>query len=131
LGICYLQLSMFPFAKKNLETAIDIAPDNASAYYYYCLATIAGERIRFMSLDTIEEMLMYLNTAIGMEPSNQLYLLLMSMIKHDFYVLNSLSEKKPTYEELFAQLDVSQIEYEEIQRLKTCVKVSSFDKFGI
>lgn len=131
LGICYLQLSMYSLAKKELEKAIEIAPENSSAYYYYCLASIAGQRIRSLSFDTIEELLRYLNTAINLEPDNSLYLLLMMLIKHDFYVLNSLKQPAPTYEDLLQTLSDCDIDDDELVRLKSCVKIADFGEFGL
>lgn len=131
LGICYLQLSMFPLAQKNLARAMELLPENSSVYYYYCLALIAGRRIRSLSLGTVEELVTYLQTAIGMEPDNALYLLLLMLIKHDFYVLNSFRESEPTYEELAERLDDVDIDDEELNRLKSCVKIASFEDFGL
>lgn len=131
LGICYLQLSMFALAQKNLAKAIELIPENSSVYYYYCLAVVAGRRIRSMSLDEVEELESYLNTAIGMEPDNGLYLLLMMLIKHDFYVLNSFRQSKPTYQELLGRLEDVDIDDEELNRLKDCVRVASFEDFGL
>lgn len=131
LGICYLQLSMFPLAEKALEKAIEIAPENSSAYYYQCLAKIAGQKIRSLSFDMVEQILMYLNTAINLEPDNPVYLLLMMIIKHDFYVQNALKQPAPSYEELMGKLSDVELDNNELARLKECVKISDLSKFGL
>lgn len=131
LGLCYLQLSMFPLAQKNLEKALELAPENSSVYYYYCLSVVAGRRIRSLSLEIVEEMVQYLNTAINMEPDNPLYLLLMMLIKYDFYSLNGFNEPEPTHEELLQRLEDVDIDDEELNRMKTCVKTPYFDEIGL
>ena len=100
LGLCYLQLTMFPLAQKNLAKALELAPENSATYYYYCLSVIAGRRIRSLSLDTVEEIVQYLNTAMNMEPDNPLYVLLAMLIRYDFYVANGLREPKPSHKDL-------------------------------
>lgn len=128
LGLCYLQLSMFPLSQKNLAKAMELAPENASVYYYYSLSLIAGQRIRSLSFDTVENLVMYLNTAINMEQNNGLFLFLMMLIKHDFYILNGLREPEPTYKTLFQNLNGVKIDDEELNRLKVCVKVADFEE---
>jgi len=131
LGLCYLQLSMFPLAQKNLKKSLELAPENSSVYYYYCLSVIAGQKIRILSLDTAEELIQYLNTAISMEPNNPLYVLLLALIKRDFYVANGLREPEPTHEDLLKSLKAVNINVEEVNRLKTCVKIANFDVLGL
>lgn len=131
LGLCYLQLSMFPLAQKNLEKALELAPENSSVYYYYCLSIIAGQKIRILSLDTVEEIIKYLNTAISMESDNPLYVLLLALVKYDFYTANGLREPEPTYKVLLQHLKDINIDAEELNRLKTCVKSTNFEVFGL
>ena len=102
-----------------------------SVYYYYCLSVIAGQRLRSMSVGVIEELVAYLNTAIEMEPNNPLYLLLLMLINHDFYIGNHLRQVRPTFEELVDMLDDADIDDDELTRLKSCVRVADYSEFGL
>ena len=66
-----------------------------------------------------------------MEPNNPLYVLLLALIIRDFYVANGLREPEPTHEDLLKSLKAVNINVEEVNRLKTCVKIANFDVLGL
>lgn len=131
LGLCHLQLGLYPLAKSAFEAVIDNAPDIAQAYYYYSLSVIAGRRIKILSMNDIEQIETYLMTAMTLDDENKLYPLLLMLIKYDFYKTNGMLEQSPTFEELQPLVSGTNFNPNEIERLKASAKVSDFDLFGI
>jgi tetratricopeptide (TPR) repeat protein len=131
LGLCYLQLGMFPLALKAFDNVINSAPDIAQAYYYRCLSIIAGRRIKTLSLKEVREIEAHLNTAIQLGDKVDSAKLLLAMTKHDYYICNGMVVQPPTHCELLAGIDQSAFEANEIDRLRGCAKVADYSVFGL
>lgn len=131
LGICYLQLNMYSLALKSFTTVIEKSPEISQAYYYYCLSLIAGQKVSTLSFDTIEKVVSYLNTAMILDPTNNLYPLLLMIINYDFYISNCMLEPNPTYSDLKRIVNIKDIDINEIDRLKKSVKVEDWENFNL
>ena len=130
LGLCYLLLGMYPLAMKAFENIITNSPEISQSYYYYCLSLIAGRRVKMMSLNEIRKIETYLNTAIQLD-DNHHYLVLLSIIKNDYYISNGLKEPLPSYSELLRQIDFTSLNDNELSRIKISVKIPDYSVYNI
>ena len=128
LGLCYLQMGNSPVAQRQFEQVIEIAPEVASAYYYYVLASINGRRLMTLSLSEARLFEKYLITALQMDDKPQ-YRLLLAMIKRDYYEVNGMKVPPPGAAELLKDLYLKEIDAEEVRHLQKSVKVSSQEDY--
>jgi len=131
LGICYLQLGMFPLALKAFDNVISSVPDVAQSYYYRCLALIAGRRIKTLNLKEIREIETNLSTAIQLDENQYHFWILLAFIKHDYYLTSGMKIPTPTHTELLAQVQKKKFVFAEIDRLKACAKVPDYSIFFV
>lgn len=131
LGLCFLQLNMYPMAQKSFEKVIENSPEIPESYYYSCMSIIAGRRVMTLSLNEIRKIETFLNTSIQLDNTKEHYKLLLSMIKYDYYIVNGMKETIPTYSDLMNSIDFNSINDAEINRLKESVKVSDYGLFKI
>lgn len=117
LGICYLQLKLFPLATKNFEKAIDLLPEYSDAYYYYSLSLLKGRRPKTLTLKEARRIEEYLNTAAQLNDTKAKYDYFHAILKNDFYQGNGLRTEPPDYEELIFRAKAKEQETEEIDRL--------------
>jgi tetratricopeptide (TPR) repeat protein len=117
LGLCYLQLKLFPLAQKNFERATELIPEYPDVYYYYALSIIKGRRVKSLTLKEIKSIEQYLNTAIQLDQSKAKYYYLSAILKYDYYRMNGLAVPAPAENELIEEAKTKVQEPEEIQRL--------------
>ncbi|MGI6393977.1 MAG: hypothetical protein ACOX2F_04510 [bacterium] len=131
LGLCFLQLNMYPMAQKSFEKVIENSPEISESYYYCCLSIIAGRRLKTLPLNEIRKLETFLNTAIQLDDKKEQYKLLLSMIKNDYYIFNGMKETLPSYSEILNSIDFDSLNSSEINRIKETVKVSDYGLFKI
>ncbi len=129
LGLCYLKMGTYPLALRQFEQVIEAAPMFAPAYYYYALATIKGRRVMTLRFSEVRQLEMYLNTAIQLDRESPQYILLLAMLKRDYYETNGMKVKPPTDQELLDSLSGKSIDPNEIEHLRRSVKVSDPEEY--
>lgn len=129
LGLCYLQLGMYPLAQKSLEKVIEIAPEMAHAYYYAALARVQGRRLMTMALKDIREIETYLSTAVQLDGDFPVCKLLLAMVKLDYYRMNGMRVAPPLPEDLLGEVAGKEVERKEWERLTQCVRVGDLSPF--
>ena len=123
LGLCYLYLKLYDLAIKNLEKALEIAPDNADYHYYVALAFIKGRRPYILMPNDVRNIEKFVNSAIELDNRQGKYDLLSIIIKYDYYQLNGLTVPRPTIQELISLLKDKILDTNEIQRLKESIPI--------
>ncbi len=131
LGLCYLQLGMYSMAIKSFEIIILNSPHISQSYYYFCLSKIGGRRIMTMSLKEVKDLEAYLNTAFQLDSNSAICLLLLAIIKYDYYASNGLKVISPTYQDLLKTVNWDNLNNGEIARLKQCVRLPDYSLFNI
>jgi len=129
LGLCYLQMSTYPLAKKCFEQIIEASPDVSQAYYYYSLSTIKKRRLMTLSLNEVRQLETYLNTAIQLDGEMPQYKLLLAMLKRDYYETNGMKVPPPNATELLGEINEIQINRNEINHLRGSVKVEKEEQY--
>lgn len=124
LGLCYLYLKLYDLAIKNLEKALEIAPDNADYHYYVALAYIKGRRPYTLMPNDIRSVERFINSAIELDSKQGKYDLLSLIIKYDYYQLNGLTVPRPNIQELINSLNNKILDTNEIQRLKESIPIT-------
>ena len=82
------------------EKAIEINPNLAEVYYYLAMAMLRGARPKLVSLSTIRRIEKLLKTASQLQPQMGGVYILWALVKFDYYVLNGMYDRPPTYQEL-------------------------------
>lgn len=123
LGICFLQLNMYPLALKEFEFVIDNSPDVSQAYYYKALSLIAGKRMMTLPLKVIKELVSLIEAACMIGAPEPHYLLLKQIIKKDYYDRNGMIIPEALQGDFLLSINLSSIDEKELQRLKECVKI--------
>ncbi len=123
LGMCYLQLRLYPVAAKHFENAIALVPNQPDVYYYYALSLIAGRALRTLRDSEVNHILEYLNTAIQLDSEDSKYLFLAAAIRADYHKTNCLLVPAPGIEELLSQAMDARRVRPELQRLLQSVPV--------
>jgi tetratricopeptide (TPR) repeat protein len=123
LGICYLQLKLYPLAAKNFAKAIEAVPDQPDVYYYYAFSLIAGRALRTLRDSEVNGILEYLNTAIQMDGEDAKYLFLAAAIRADYHKTNCLLIPPPGIEELLVAAMGARWSAPELQRLLQSVPI--------
>lgn len=95
-----LGIKSYEQATKILEQCIEIKPDNPETYYYLAIALLRGNNPKLLGLSTIRKIEKYLQTAIQIEPKLGGAYVLWAIVKYDFYVLNGMYDRPPTYQDL-------------------------------
>lgn len=129
LGLCYLQMGTYPLAQKCFEKTIETSPDISQAYYYYSLAVIRGRRLMTLSLNEVRQLETYLNTAIQLNDEISHFKLLLAMFKRDYYETNGMKVPPPSAAELLMSIDGRQINRNELEHLKSSVKVGKDEQY--
>lgn len=129
LGLCYLQLGMYPLAQQNLENVIEMAPEMAHAYYYAALACVQGRRLMTMALKEIREIETYLSTAIQLDGDFPVTKILLAMLKLDYYKANGMRIAPPQPDDLLGAIAGREVNRIEWERLVQCVRVGDFSPF--
>jgi tetratricopeptide (TPR) repeat protein len=100
LGLCYLQLKLYPLAEKSFERSIQIMPENPDTYYYHALAVIRGRALMTLTLAEAEQVLQYAEAATQMDSSRSKYLYLAGLIKADYYERSGMRVPGASVDEL-------------------------------
>lgn len=129
LGLCYLQMGTYPLAEKCFEQVISSSPDISRSYYYYALASIKGRRLKTLNLSEIRKIELYLMTATQLDGELAECQLLLAMLKRDFYEANGMKVPGIPAAELLQGLQGRSISKDELNHLKTAVKVATEDQF--
>ena len=103
LGLCYLQLKLFPLAIKCLERSVELMPDVPDVYYYLAIAYLKGRRPRMLTLGEIRRIEELVNTATQLDDTRAKYDILSAMLKFDYYRVNGLRIPPPTDDDLLEQ----------------------------
>ncbi|MYB94693.1 hypothetical protein F4167_11975 [Candidatus Poribacteria bacterium] len=129
LGLCYLKMGIYPLAQQQFEQVIEIAPDDAPAYYYYVLASVKGRRLKTLRLSEARLFEQYLLTALQLDNQAPQYRLLLAMLKRDYYEVNGMKVSPPNAAELLKDLYLKEIDEEEAKYLEKSVKVSGQEEY--
>lgn len=97
-----LDAKSYEQAVKILEQCIEINPDNSETYYYLAIALLHGNNPKLMGHSTIRKIEKYLKTATRIEPKLGGAYVLWAIVKHDFYMLNGMYDRPPTYQDLLS-----------------------------
>lgn len=100
LGLCFISLNFFDRAKTQFDQIIKKDPEHVGSLFHYCIAVIAGRKIKTMQLKEIKEVENNLSVCLLIEPNNSLYKRALAHVKYDYYVLNGLKQSAPSFEEL-------------------------------
>ena len=126
LGLCYLQMDMYPLAQKQFEQIIETSPEVMPAYYYYVLASIKGRRLMTLRLSEVRQFETYLQPVVLFDSEISNYSrILLAMIKRDYYAVNGMKVPPPSAEELLSYLHGKEIDENEVRKLTQSVKVAS------
>ena len=125
LGLCYLQTGLHELAEQCFAKIIDAAPDQAQAYYYCALARIRGRRIRSLKLNEVRQLEAYLSTALQLADDVPQYMLLLAMLKRDYYEANGMRVPPPGAGQLLAAIGGASVDRNELVRLMECAQVAN------
>lgn len=125
LGLCYLQMGMYPLGEKYFQQIIDASPEISQAYYYLSLSKIKGRRLRSVPLSEVRQLESFLNTALMLDDAIPHYKLLMAMVRRDYYELNGMKSSSPTSSELLMNVTECEVNKNEVERLQEAVKVGN------
>ncbi len=99
-GKSLLKVKSYAQAIKMFEQCIEIKSDTPETYYYLAIALLRGNRPKLINLSTIRVIENNLKTAIQLEPKLGSAYVLWATIKYDFYVLNGMFDRPPSYQDL-------------------------------
>lgn len=110
-----VQTKAYDQALEPLKKAIELDPSNPYAHYYLSLALLKGNRPKLLKQSTIQTIEQHLNIALQASPPPAVVILLLAMVKYDYYVLNSLRETLPTVSQLLElKFSLSKIQVNEL-----------------
>lgn len=121
LGLCYLELGLYPFANKAFADAIALLPDTGEPYYYAAIAKFAGKRPFLASLSVIKEATEYLGIA-NMLGNEGKYYYLLGLIQEDFYEKKRLQSGESSAA-LYQQAQQQGVLAEEMQEVRALLGV--------
>ncbi|HXF91025.1 MAG TPA: hypothetical protein VNJ29_03745 [Candidatus Nitrosotenuis sp.] len=102
-------------AIKVLEQSLEQNADFPETYYYLSIALLRGNRPKLLKLSRIKTIENYLSNAIRLEPQQGKGYVLWALVKYDFYILNGMLDRPPTYQDLLAQeWSLSRLQAQEI-----------------
>jgi tetratricopeptide (TPR) repeat protein len=129
LGITYLELGVADKAVDALEKAISISPDSGQAYFYSCLAKINRRRIMTMNMREVNDLINRISAAIKLDESNASYLLLLAIIKRDYFFNNKLKDTYPYWNELLDGIYGAQLDGREVASIKKYTNTPDFELY--
>lgn len=106
---------------------MELKPSLAQSYYYCCLSIIAGRRVKNLSLKEVRTIETYLNAAISLDEKNQIFKLLLLLVKLDYYIYNGLKDTEPFCISIANDIDETSIDTTELEMLKIAVKTKDID----
>jgi tetratricopeptide (TPR) repeat protein len=87
-------------AIKVFEQALEIRADLSEAHYYLSFVLLRGSRPKLLSIPIIKEIENHLQTTIQLQPHEGGAYVLWALVKYDFYVLNGMFDRPPSYQDL-------------------------------
>ena len=82
------------------EEVLGIDSTVSEIHYYIALSLLNGKRPKLLGLQTIRKAEEHLKNAIRLDKRCGHAYILWAIIKYDFYVLNGMFDRSPTYDEL-------------------------------
>lgn len=101
LGVLYFYKGFYTEAARLLISSTRRNPQNPEARYYLVLANLPGKRPRLFKESTVQKMENQLNLAT-LESSDSRFLILLAIIKYDYYIMNGLQESAPTVSQILS-----------------------------
>lgn len=115
LGICHYKNGMYNLSLKAFEQAIDVAPENVSAYYYAALSLLNGKRPYMQTLGKIKKVIELLEAAMNIKNEGRIYYFL-HLVQVDFFDkkhlrtnYNSAELKNLAMENLVAEEEINEL----------------------
>lgn len=103
LGLCYLQMKLYPFALEQFQKARELSPESAEVYYYLALAMVKGRRLKTLSHNEVREIESYLSMACQLDDAPAKYYYFAGALKFDYYRANGLRMGEPTDTDLIEE----------------------------
>ncbi|HBL11581.1 MAG TPA: hypothetical protein DD379_09275, partial [Cyanobacteria bacterium UBA11162] len=101
-GVQLLNQRVYSEAESVLKDAIKTDPSLSDAYYYLAIALLRGRKPRKIDGWTIQDIEEKLNAAIDGNAKSSKYYVLLAIVKHGHYAMNSFIESSPTSAQLFS-----------------------------
>lgn len=97
---CYITLGHFDRAEEYVENALDLIPSHPDPYFYKALCSVGGKKPSIMSMDEVKEVENWLESAIEIGKQKGLPLVLLGIVRYEYYVKNGLKPPPPGPESL-------------------------------
>ena len=104
LGIKFLTHRLYEQALKCIKIAFERGEESADLHYYFALAMTARRRPKLSALSTVRTIENHLRMATELEPRCKHAYLLWAIVKYDYYVLNCLTDRPPTVQQLLERV---------------------------
>ncbi len=101
LGKQHLESHSYQQATKAFEVVLEKGSKTSDVYYYLVLSILGGTRPKLVKLPTIKNAEQYLQIAVTIDSNCPHIYGLWALIKYDYYVLNHVFERSPSWNELF------------------------------
>lgn len=102
-GLQLLSSRDYRNATDVLRDAVKADPLLSDAYYYCAISSLGGKKPRKLDIWKVQDIEEKLNAAISIDSKASRYYALFAIVKHGYYVMNSLIESSPTSVQLFKQ----------------------------
>jgi hypothetical protein len=110
-----IRTRFYPQAIKTLEQCLEINSDSDDTHYYLAIALLRGSRPKLISLSAIRVIENHLKIATQLQPQKGGAYVLWALVKYDFYVLNGMYDRPPSYQDLLRKnWSLSQTQAQEI-----------------
>ena len=110
-----LAIKSYLQAKKIFEQCLEITSDIPEVYCYLSISLVCGRRPKLLDISTIRVIENYLKIAIKIQPNLGFAYVLWALIKYDFYILNGMHDRPPSYQDLLQEKwSLSQYQIQEI-----------------
>lgn len=114
-GKSLIRTKSYSQAIKTLEQCLEINPNSDHIHYYLAIALLRGNRPKLASLATIRALESHLKIATQLQPQKGGAYVLWALVKYDFYVLNGMYDRPPSYQDLLHEnWSLSQTQAQEI-----------------
>jgi len=114
-GLRQLEEKSYDLAEKALRSAVEKAEVDSEAPYYLALSILGGDPPRLLTLKEVEKVEELLGTALDRRPAH--HLLLLALVKHDYYTTNGMNPPEPGPRELLRRAKARQPDPEKTREL--------------
>lgn len=104
LGLRHLEQKDYPLAEKAFRESRETAQIEADAAFYLALSILAGRPPRALKLPAVRELETILGATLQQSPPRAHHLLLLALVKHDYYLRSGLDVPPPTHRSLLEQV---------------------------